>query len=696
MLIVPGKFTPLTLIRLLLLLVISCSGDREYDPSLKDEPCLIAHQLKNGQVLFSFRNFFGPIKTVQVAGDFSYNSKPAGPFQLKDINGDGVFRCATDLDPGIYMYRFIINANIIVDPIEMHDFAFAGSAGGLQVKHENQPRILKTTPDKYSLIDEKDRSFHFRMGGNTDGFIPRTLTVYINGKEYKPEYDHSSGKGKLTIPNTRDNAITFAFRAQTASGMEALNDRVTLYKKPKRKRAMLPASITSYRILVPYFGTETEAGKAGLKAVIDRLDYLNNGKEDSLGIKLLFLHALYPVADPHCQAALSYTGFRRGVYRGLLHRLTAECRKRGIKTVLHYNAGYCSNKHPWFQEAYGNLTSNKMRWFRFQNSRHTRYAGFMRLKAYPILRIDDNEIAQAFFLNNILDWIKTGVDGLFLENADLQDDRFWSERVRPFISRYRKPFLIIRNARREAGRIAYLNSSPANLVSFSHYPRQLQLALATKEIRNIPELLTTFMENSPDTVFLRPTSTAGEKRPGSLFRKNSSRAAYIGNMLIGSGIPVIRFGDELGAVSPPYPESRNPARMPWSSLATQSKLPVSLFNLTRLLIKLRGKNPELQRDRLAGKKTVFYDSEKDEPQTTAIRWAGGDSFYFFITNPEGFNTRISRELKVKGLPDGNYLGKDLLQQGQPEVEAEAEDGQVSISDCPTGGLGFLIYRFQRK
>ena len=677
--------------------VISCSGDGEYDPSLKEDPILKSHQMENGKVLFSFRNLFGPVYQVQVDGDFAHDGKPAGPFLLKDLNGDGVYRGTAELDAGLYMYRFLINGNILVDPAGIHDYPFAGESGSILVRNDAHPGIAATRPPNHSIISNQ-KELYFRIGGNTGAFSSGTLTVYINGKEKKPQYDSSSGRGKIAIPAGFGSSVTFSFRAQTTDGMEVLNDTITLYAQPASPVQVLKAGITGYRVLFPWFGKKNMAGKATLRALISRLDYLNNGKEDgtSLGIRLLILHALYPTADRHCRAALSYSGFRRGVYRTLLNTLSRECRKRGIKLIMHYNTGFSSNRHHWFQEAYGNLASRRKRWFRFLDSRHTRYAGFMGLKAFPILSIGENDMAQAWFLNNIWDWIKSGLDGFYLENASLQHDRLWTGKINPSIFRYKKTFILARAARREPGRIAYLSSGPANLVSFRQFPGYLQLALRTGEIRNLPALLAPYRENTPGGVFLKPTSIAGHKRPGSVFRKNSSRAAYLGNALTGSGIPVIRYGDELGSISPKYPEGQEPAVMPWGNFERQKKMPVSLFNLCRTLIRLRSAHPELRHDRIANKPVVFYDAEWDEPLTASVRTMNRKSFFLLVSNPEGVNTKFSREIKVPGVPDGNYSGINLLQPTHAKLTAEAEDGNINFSDCPTEGLGFLIYRFTKK
>ena len=135
--------------------------------------------------------------------------------------------------------------------------------------------------------------------------------------------------------------------------------------------------------------------------------------------------------------------------------------------------------------------------------------------------------------------------------------------------------------------------------------------------------------------------------------------------------------------------------MPWSSLKSQKKQPAGLFNLCRMLIKLRKKEPILQQDSIAGKNVLFYDNESGEPHTLAVRWNKGKTFFLILTNPKGINTKISREIKIRGLPEGKYLGRELLEKGDTAVKAESEDNVISINDCPTRGRGFLIYKFEK-
>lgn len=678
--------------------LLSCAEDGEHDPSLKEDPVLRPHQLADGRVLFSFRSRSIRPELLSVSGDFTWKNRAVGPFVLRDNNGDGVYRCAARIDPGQYMYRFLVNDRYPVDPLEIQTSPVSGLAGSIQVQPESQPRLVATFPDNHSLLPAAT-TVRFTLGGNLSGFEPVSLRIVVQEKPFKPDYDPSSGTGSFTIPAGTTGRYTFSLRALNSDGSEVLNEPVTLYILPadNRPAAVIPAGATGYRVLYPFFGPESQSGRGTLANLIDKLDYLNDGKKGgkSLGITHLFLHAVYPTADLWSQAPLSFEDYARGASGYELTRLAQECRKRGIKLVLHYNTGYCSNNHPWFQDAFGNLASSRMRWFHFQDSRHTRYSGFMGDKALPLIRASESDLAQAYFQMNIWFWVKNGIDGFYFEHASLQEDPFWEEKLSPLLVKGRADFILAQDGRMPAGRNSYLLSGPANVLEAPQYAQHLLLTLQKGDIRELAATFKGYSGPSPQEAYLKPTSTAGFLRPASVFTRNSHQEALLGVALTGAGVPIINYGDELGIQSPAFPRQLEPAQMPWNTLPVHLARPAGTFHLARTLIQLRKENEVFRRDTIDGTPVVFQDDEKDEPHALTVRWRQGDVFYLTVCNPGGVDTRLSREFKIPGLPDGKYVGRELLTPDEAGVRAEAEKGSLSVSRCPTQGRGFLIYRFTK-
>ncbi len=96
-------------------------------------------------------------------------------------------------------------------------------------------------------------------------------------------------------------------------------------------------------------------GVGDIQGLIEKLDYLNDGKGDqgsSLGVTALWLM-------PICQSP-TYHGYDTTDYFTInkdfgtnddFKRLIAECEKRGIKVILDFVPNHLSNKHPWFTRA---------------------------------------------------------------------------------------------------------------------------------------------------------------------------------------------------------------------------------------------------------------------------------------------------------------------------------------------------------
>jgi len=113
-----------------------------------------------------------------------------------------------------------------------------------------------------------------------------------------------------------------------------------------------------YEIFVRSFYDSDGDGKGDLQGVIQKLDYLNNGKKDgnSLGITGIWFMPLSPSPTYHKYDVTDYYGIDPdyGTIEDF-EELLAECKKRGINVIIDLVINHSSSRHPWFLSAVKSL-----------------------------------------------------------------------------------------------------------------------------------------------------------------------------------------------------------------------------------------------------------------------------------------------------------------------------------------------------
>jgi len=115
-----------------------------------------------------------------------------------------------------------------------------------------------------------------------------------------------------------------------------------------------------YQVFPRSFADSTEGKLAGdgigdLQGIIERLDYLNDGKPDTstdLGIGGIWLTPFYPSPTYHGYDITDY--YEVHPQLGTVDdfkRLAGECHRRGIRIVIDLVLNHCSNRHEWFTKA---------------------------------------------------------------------------------------------------------------------------------------------------------------------------------------------------------------------------------------------------------------------------------------------------------------------------------------------------------
>ena len=120
-----------------------------------------------------------------------------------------------------------------------------------------------------------------------------------------------------------------------------------------------------YEIYVRSFQDNNGDGVGDLPGIIERLDYLNDGTPNSLGVDALWLTPInpspmfdfgYDVAD-YCAVDPVFGSLAD------VDRLIAEAHRRGIRIILDLVPNHTSHLHPWFQASRSSHTSPTRDWY---------------------------------------------------------------------------------------------------------------------------------------------------------------------------------------------------------------------------------------------------------------------------------------------------------------------------------------------
>ena len=176
-----------------------------------------------------------------------------------------------------------------------------------------------------------------------------------------------------------------------------------------------------YEIFPRSFYDSNGDGIGDLKGIEQKLDYLH-----ALGVNALWLTPIFASPSYHGYDVTDYYKINPdfGTEQDLIHLVNA-AHARDIKIVLDFVAGHSSDKHPFFQDAYGNPQSKYANWYRWLDDAHTKYEHFGSATDMPKWN-QDNPETRAYLTDVARDWMqKANVDGYRLDYALGASHDFW-------------------------------------------------------------------------------------------------------------------------------------------------------------------------------------------------------------------------------------------------------------------------------
>ena len=106
-------------------------------------------------------------------------------------------------------------------------------------------------------------------------------------------------------------------------------------------------------------------GIGDLNGIIEKLDYLNDGTPNSLGVEAIWLSPFYP--SPMADFGYDVSDYCNvdPIFGDLaaFDRLVSEAHKRGIKVIIDWVPNHTSDQHPWFIESRSSRDNPKRDWY---------------------------------------------------------------------------------------------------------------------------------------------------------------------------------------------------------------------------------------------------------------------------------------------------------------------------------------------
>ena len=210
-----------------------------------------------------------------------------------------------------------------------------------------------------------------------------------------------------------------------------------------------------YQIYPRSYKDTTGDGIGDLNGIINCLDYLNNGSENSLGVDALWISPFYPspMADfgydvsDYCNVDPFFGDL------AVFDRLVAEAHRRGIKVIIDFVPNHTSDQHYWFRESRKSRDNPRRNWYIWRNARldgslpnnwGSAFGGpawtwddtteqfylHQFLKEQPELNWRSPEVAEAM-MDVLRFWLERGVDGfrmdvvgMIIKDRELRDNPF--------------------------------------------------------------------------------------------------------------------------------------------------------------------------------------------------------------------------------------------------------------------------------
>ena len=121
---------------------------------------------------------------------------------------------------------------------------------------------------------------------------------------------------------------------------------------PVERKASKPTEGVYYSMFVRSFADSNKDGNGDFNGIVKKLDYLNDGKNDTtsdLGITGIWLLPIFPSGSYHGYNVDDYYNVNPeyGTMKDF-ENMISECHKRGISVIIDMTCNHSSNYNDWF------------------------------------------------------------------------------------------------------------------------------------------------------------------------------------------------------------------------------------------------------------------------------------------------------------------------------------------------------------
>jgi len=172
-------------------------------------------------------------------------------------------------------------------------------------------------------------------------------------------------------------------------------------------------------------------GIGDLNGITEKLDYLNDGTENSLGIDAIWINPFYPSPQyDFGYDVMNYRGvdLQYGSMEDFI-RLLKEAHKRGIRVIMDMVPNHTSHLHPWFLESRSSKNNPKRDWYIWQPKPERRKYPNNWLSAFGGRAWEwDNKTKEYYYHTSILEQPDLNWRNPQVKEAILSDMAFWLDK----------------------------------------------------------------------------------------------------------------------------------------------------------------------------------------------------------------------------------------------------------------------------
>ena len=485
-----------------------------------------------------------------------------------------------------------------------------------------------------------------------------------------------------------------------------------------------------YEIFVGSFYDSDGDGMGDLQGVIEKLDYINDGDDETdsdLGFNGIWLMPIMPSNTYHKYDVKDYYEIDEdyGTMEDM-DQLIEACHDRGIKLIIDLVFNHTSAEHPWFTEAcdyleklpegeepdastckyvdYYNFARDKSgvdTWHQVGNSGF--YYECMFWDQMPDLNLDNENVRKE--IEDIASfWLKKGVDGFRLDASK----EYFSGQVQKnvevlswfsdYVKSIDKDAYLVGEVWEKSDTIAQYYAS--GITSLFDFPLSQSDGRIGKTVRGesddksfteaVETIESKYRAQNPDYIDAPFISNHDTTRVGAQYAYNEDQMKYAAGLLLTrGGSPFVYYGEEIGMASKGNKDENKRLAMYWSrddEQAGMTKDPVgadvveqkfepvdeqmedenSIYNYYKKALRIRNTYPEIARG------TVEPVTSITEKNLSAVMKTWEDDTIGIIYN----SSKEAAQVSLKDVGMENRQGCNALTVDGSEVDAA--NGEIKM------------------